>query len=153
MKLDVRIERLAPMRVAVFRAVSDSPEHDAWEKLCAWAEPKGLLGEPERRLVFGFNNPSPSPGRKEYGYEFWLAPLADPETCVDVKDFPGGWYAVTTCRLPDAGETWKALWEWVQASEYCWRHTHELERLVNPLAPPDDLVLDLCLPVESPAGQ
>ena len=41
--LDVRIVKLEPMRVASVRAVSESPEVDAWSKLRSWAEPKGFL--------------------------------------------------------------------------------------------------------------
>ncbi len=41
--MDVRIERLMPLRVASVRVISEAPERDAWEKLRAWAEPRGLL--------------------------------------------------------------------------------------------------------------
>ena len=68
--LDVRIERLDPMRVAAVRAVGAAPESVAWQKMRAWAEPMGLLDDMEKHPVFGFNNPNPSPGQKEYGYEF-----------------------------------------------------------------------------------
>ncbi len=71
-ELDVRIVELKPMRVASARVVSESPENDAWKILCAWAEPIGLLDDAENHPVFGFNNPQPSPGKKEYGYEFWI---------------------------------------------------------------------------------
>ena len=70
--LEVRIEELEPMLVASVRVVSESPELDAWEKMSSWAGAKGLLGNTAEHPVYGFNNPSPSPGRKEYGYEFWI---------------------------------------------------------------------------------
>jgi len=78
--LDVRIEELEPMRVASVRAVSESPEHDAWEKLESWADAKGYLGNVEEHPIFGFNNPNPSPDRKDYGYEFWLRVPPDTES-------------------------------------------------------------------------
>jgi DNA gyrase inhibitor GyrI len=152
-ELEVRIERLEPMRMASVRVVSDTPERDAWEKLCEWAEPLGLLKDIEKNPVFGFNNPSPTPDRREYGYEFWIRidPDIKPEDDIQVIDFPGGLYAVTKCALlgdPNILETWKLLWEWVLVSKYEHRRTHELEKPQNPLSPEEDLILDLYLPIE-----
>ncbi len=151
--LSVRIETLAPMRVASAQAISETPERDAWEMLRSWAEPMGLLADPEAHPVFGFNNPNPSPERKEYGYEFWIQvdSGAAPGPGIEVKQFPGGLYAVTTCMLRgdrDVIQTWKELWRWVQDSGHRWRNTHELEKLRDPLAQEQDLVLDLYLPIE-----
>ncbi len=151
--LDVRIERLPPMRVAWVRAVGRSPEQDAWRLLSSWAKPAGLLDDPEAHPVFGFNNPGPSAGEQEYGYEFWIAvdTEAQPPAGGGLKDFAGGVYAVTTCRLtgaPSVLEHWRALLRWVHASEHTWRRTtHELERIRNPLAAEPEVVLDLYLPV------
>lgn len=154
--LEVRILRLEPMRVASVRVVSESPEVDAWGKLCSWAEPKGLLRDDTQHPIFGFNNPSPSPEIKEYGYELWIKVGADIESerGIEVKDFPGGLYAVTTCSLINDPsdrniiETWKALWNWVKSSKYKWRRTHELEKVHDPMASEKDLILDLYLPIE-----
>ena len=147
--VDVRIEELEPMRVACFRAVSGSPERDVWEKLKSWAEARGYLGNVAQHPIFGFNNPNPSPDRKEYGYEFWIRvpPDTEPDGDVEVKDFPGGLYAVTTHEgLPNPA-VWMSLWNWVQSSSYGWRQTNELERARDPLAPDDQKVFDLYLPV------
>ena len=152
-KLEVRIERLEPMRIASIRVVSDTPERDAWDKMREWAEPLGLLKDIGKNPVFGFNNPSPMPDRREYGYEFWIRidPDVEPEGDIQVINFPGGLYAVTKCSLlgdPNILETWKSLWEWVLESKYEQRRTHELEKSQNPLAPEEDLILDLYLPIE-----
>jgi DNA gyrase inhibitor GyrI len=154
--LDVRIERLEPMRVATARAMSETPERDAWEKLRAWAEHKGLFDDMEKHPVYGFNNPNPTSKSKEYGYEFWMVIDADMEVGgeIEVVNFPGGLYAVATCKLhgdPKGNviDVWKKLWEWVQSSAYEWRETHELEKLHNPLGAEKDAVLDLYLPVEA----
>ena len=149
----MRIQRLEPMRVASVRVVSETPERDAWRKLRAWAESKGLLDDPESHPIFGFNNPNPSPERKEYGYELWIrvGPEAQSEGEIEVKDFAGGRYAVTTCKLhgePNVMETWKQLWDWAQRSGYKWRKTHELEKAQNPRASEEDLILELYLPIE-----
>ncbi len=96
--LDVRVERLPAMRVAWVRALSRSPERDAWQVLGAWAKAEGLLDDPAAHPVFGFNNPPPAAGAEEYGYEFWIAvgPHAEPPEGIGLKDFPGGLYAVTS---------------------------------------------------------
>ena len=152
-KLEVRIERLEPMRMASVRVVSDTPEHDAWEKLREWAEPLGLLKDIEKNPVFGFNNPGPALDRREYGYEFLIRinPDVEPECDIQVINFPGGLYAVTKCSLlgdPNILETWKSLWEWVLENKYEHRRTHELEKPQNPLSPEEDLILDLYFPIE-----
>jgi len=159
--LEVRIVRLEAMRVASVRAISESPERDAWAKMRAWAEPRGLLDDIEKHPVFGFNNPNPSPDRKEYGYEFWLrvAPDVEPEGEIEVKDFAGGLYAVTTCKLQEELaseffqqegylEPWKKLYAWVESSRYRHGRHQGLEKAHNPGASEEDLVLDLYCPVE-----
>jgi DNA gyrase inhibitor GyrI len=152
--MEVRIERLRPMRVAWVRAVSRSPEEEAWRLLSAWAQPAGLLDDPAAHPVFGFNNPSPAGAGQDYGYELWIAIDADtqPPEGIGAQAFPGGLYAVTPCPLGDGTqvpERWRALLRWVRASAHTWRRTaHEPERVCNPLAPVQEMVLDLCLPLE-----
>lgn len=152
--MQVNLVTLAPMRVASVRAFSATPEPDAWEKLRTWAEPKGLLMDRDKHPIFGFNNPSPSKDRKEYGYEFWIGvgPEIQVENDIAIKDFAGGLYAVTTCKLigdPEGTiqEQWMKLWHWVQASQYHWRKTHELEKPHDRSAPEPDWVVDLYLPI------
>ncbi|MHC4405435.1 MAG: AraC family transcriptional regulator [Planctomycetota bacterium] len=154
--LEVRIVELEPMRVASVRVVAASPEQEAWEKLRAWAEPRGLWRDAEKHPVFGFNNPNPSAERKEYGYELWIrvGPDASSDADVEVKDVPGGLYAVTACKLlgdprGSMPDVWRKLWDWCQASEYRWRHTHELEKPQDPRAAVEEMVLDLYLPIEA----
>jgi DNA gyrase inhibitor GyrI len=150
--LDVRIERLGPMRIAWVRAVGPSPEREAWSLLSAWAGPAGLLDDPVAHPVFGFNNPPPAPGAQEYGYELWVAVDSEthPPGGIGLKEFEGGLYAVTSCHLgADMPERWKALLRWVHTSQHTWRRTaHEIERIQNPRAPSQEALVDLCLPLE-----
>ena len=119
-------------------------------------KPKGFLQDDENHPIFGFNNPNPQPDSKEYGYELWMKVGSDVESegTIEVKDYPGGLFAVTTCKLIEdpSGrnilETWKALWEWVKASKYKWRQVHELEKVHDPMASETDIILDLYLPIE-----
>ena len=148
--MEVRIEKLAPMRVGSVRVVSEHPEVEAWELLRAWAEPKGLLKDPSQHPVFGFNNPSPALGRHEYGYEFWIRvePGVVSAGPVEMKEVGGGKFVVTTVRGFPNPQVWKELWDWVQVHGYRWRKSHELERNLNPLAPETEIAFDLYLPIE-----
>lgn len=147
-ELQVRIVRLEPMRVASVYAHSATPEHDAWQKLEAWAGPKGLLDDPEAHPIFGFNNPGPSPGSPRHGYEFWIkvGPGIEPEGDVRIQLFYGGPYAVTGCKLANIVETWRQLHEWVEDSEYKRAHHRDLEKHIGAGNKPDELILDLYYP-------
>jgi DNA gyrase inhibitor GyrI len=154
-ELNVRIERLEPMRIASVQAIGESPEPEAWQKLRAWAEPRGLLEDIEQHPVFGFNNPPPDPDREGYGYEFWIKVDADSQRVgeISIKDYEGGLYAVTTCKLlgdaeGEIPEVWMKLLDWVNRSKYTWRKTHELEKTHDPMVPIEEIVLDLYLPIE-----
>ena len=72
----VQIVTLEPMRVASAWAFGPNPEEMAWQKLVAWAESHDLLSTGHR--VFGFNNPNPSVGSPNYGYEYWLTVVYSP---------------------------------------------------------------------------
>jgi DNA gyrase inhibitor GyrI len=153
--LKPRIVTLESMRVATARAVGATPEREALQKIRAYTEARGLLDDLEKHPIFGFNSPPPSPTQKDYGYEFWIRVDSDtePQGEIEIKDFPGGRYAVTTCKLMGdpqgtVPEVWKKLWEWVQSSSYTWRKTHELEKLKDPDVSEQDAVLDLYLPIE-----
>ncbi len=161
--LFVQVVELEPMRVASVRALSKTPEKDAWKKLKAWAEPQGLLDDLIKHPVFGFNNPNPSPGQKEYGYEFWIrmGTLFKGEGEIEAKDYEGGLFAVTTCKLWDAIqseffqkhgflESWKNLVDWVILSEqYELDDSRQcLEKAHNPGAAEEELVLDLYQPIK-----
>lgn len=152
---EVRIRILPPMSVIASRHIGTHPEDEAWRTLAAWAGPAGLLNDPSAHPVFGFNNPNPESGRSEYGYEFWIR--VDPGTPVvpglSAKRFPGGRFAVTRCRLyDDPRGSVPVVWQWLlteaRQNGYRWRKSQELEHLVNPGAAPEDIELELYLPIE-----
>jgi predicted transcriptional regulator YdeE len=142
------------MQVASFLGFGESPEELAWEKLIAWAKPKDLLDDPGKHRLFGFNNPNPSAGSPNYGYEVWIE--IESEFMVEEEiitfTFPGGLYAVTRCEVPKGhfeviGETWQKLVAWREASPY--QHGgHQWMEQSLPDAPPDtEFVLDLYMPI------
>ncbi len=151
----VRIVKLEPRRVASVHGFGPSPENEAWQKLVAWAKPKGYLDDPEHHRIFGFNNPDPAPGSPNYGYEFWMVvgPDVQPEAGVEIKDFSGGLYAVAHCAVQ--GEPWQtipAAWKklvlWRENSQYqCASHQWLEEHLEEEGMSEGDFNLDLYLPI------
>ena len=149
MQFNVRIVTLSPMRVASYYGYGAAPEGVAHEKLAAWARPRGLLQPNSGRLVFGFNNPSPSPGSPNYGYEFWMTldPGEDPGEGVQVKQFGGGLYAVTRCvGVAIIGEVWERLGAWRNGTHYRFGSHQWLEEHID-IWNDDQFVLDLFLPI------
>jgi DNA gyrase inhibitor GyrI len=148
-ELEVRIVTLEAMMVASAYGFGPSPEGEAWEKIMAYAESEGLLQKPHR--FFGFNNPSPSPGSPNYGYEQWITvgPEAQPAGDIRVELFQGGLYAVTRLKaLSRIGEVWQQLVLWREDSQYKRGHHRWLEELlVDPVLPPEEYVFDLYLPI------
>jgi AraC family transcriptional regulator len=153
-ELDVRIVKLEPMRVASFWGFGESPETTAWEKLLAWAKPRGLLDDPEKHRLFGFDNPSPSAGSPNYGYEVWIEVDADaePEGDERILGFDGGLYAVTRCEVPKGQfevitDTWRRLVAWFEDSKYRRGTQQCLEESVPIDLPGLEFVLDLYLSI------
>ena len=150
---NVRIVDLAPMRVATFLGFGPSPEELAWKQLADWAGPKGLLQDPEAHPLFGFDNPSPSAGSPNYGYEVWIKvdPDMPAEEGVRFLDFPGGLYAVASVR-PVTGEeifpAWQQLVAWRERSPYRPAHHQWMEEHIGDIKLSfPDITLDLFLPI------
>lgn len=121
----VQIVTLPPIRVASFHAYCTEPEQEAWKKMEAWAKPKGYLETPRTRRIFGFDTTSATAATPNRGYEFWIE--ASPEDKagdeMEIKDFPGGLYAVMFCEvkkqpwetIPSA---WQKMVKWLETSKY-----------------------------------
>lgn len=135
--IDVRIEMLEPMLMASAYGFGESPEIIALEKMEVFAKSKGLIsGDKIAFRHFGFNNPSPSPGSPNYGYEVWitLTPEIQPEGDIRLIYFPGGMYAVTeVLGVSNITDVWKKLAEWRENSHYRKAYHQWLEELINPL--------------------
>ncbi len=150
-ELKVKIVQLDRMRVISTYGFGPEPEGIAWEKLLSWAKEKGLNLSEHR--FFGFNNPNPSPGSPNYGYEQWMTVGTDvePEGDLRVQDFEGGLFAVARCEgVENIGRTWKELVHWHEDSKYKKPNNWFLclEECVSPAdGPIEELVLDLYLPI------
>lgn len=68
--MDAKIVKIAPMKIARFKAVSVTPEEAAFNKLYEWAKPKGLLDDSQKNPLFGFDVLVPENNTVVRGYEF-----------------------------------------------------------------------------------
>lgn len=154
--LEVKIVQLEPMFVASFPAYGPAPEDEAWNNLVTWARPLGLLNDPEKHRIFGFDTVGSSPSSENRGYEFWIEvePGFQPEGKVKIKAFSGGKYAVY--RIPKVGNpwdtipsSWKALVLWQEDSPYKMGQAQYLEHHIGHAdIPMEDCPMDLYLPIE-----
>ncbi|MCD6286478.1 MAG: GyrI-like domain-containing protein [Anaerolineae bacterium] len=145
--LEVRIVDLAPMRVACAHGFGESPEGVAEEKMQVFISQKGLTDTQH----FGFNNPNPSPGSPNYGYDIWVTVGTDVEGTdeIEIKTFEGGLYAVTRFEgLQNIGAVWQGLVNWRDESLYKEAHHQWLEALLtSPDVATEEYVFDLYLPI------
>lgn len=103
--LDVRIVRKEPLRVAAVRHVGPYAEcQAAWERLCAWAGPKGLFGRQPLFLGIGYDDPrTVAPDKLRYDACITVPPEVKAEGEVRVFEIPGGEYAVAVHEGPYSG--------------------------------------------------
>jgi len=149
----VRIAELPSFRVASALGFGASPEGEAWEKIFRFLREKSLWKEMETLSYYGFNNPDPTPGSPNYGYEQWVRVPESIEgnEVVSIKLFGGGLYAVSRCEgIPNIFSAWKALFAWREDSAYL-PGTHQwLEQWLNPTKGEqheEDMIMDLYIPI------
>ena len=144
---DVRIVRLEPLRVACAHGFGSEPEKIAHEKINAFIAERGL----DDYRHFGFNNPSPSPGSSNYGYDIWITVGPDVVGTdeVEIKEFEGGLYGVSCCEgVQNLGSCWQALANWRDDSAYSEAQHQWLENLLtDPALPSEAYVFDLYIPI------
>jgi DNA gyrase inhibitor GyrI len=153
--LNVRTVTLDPMRVICLSGFGTEPETQAWGKLIAWAKSKGLYNDGTPRRFFGFNNPDPSPGSPNYGYDVWMTvgPDVQPDGEARLVEFPGGLYAVARCEVvnpyDDIPQTWQRMVTWMENSPYSHGQHQWLEESLTPIEDASQgFVLDLYLPIK-----
>ncbi len=151
--LDVKIVRLPPMRVACLNGYGSEPENQAFQKVRDFIRQKGLDRDGQAHRYFGYNNPSPSAGSPNYGYDVLVtvdeSVISEGE--VRVFDFPGGLYAVLRIR-PATGEEIFPMWQkfvaWQGSSRYRMARHQWLEEHIGDINKTfPDLTLDLYMPV------
>lgn len=148
-EFEVRIVTLEAMRVASASGFGEQPELQAWNTLLTWAKDRGI--NLKERRFFGFNNPNPTPGSPNYGYEQWITvgPEAKSDEGIEIKEFPGGLYAVTRCEgLQHISDIWMQLAVWREDSHYQEAHHQWFEECFTPEAERlEDYIFDLYAPI------
>lgn len=124
-KMDIRIIYLPPLTVAAYQYIGENPEDVTGEKIYALIRELNLpVVKPDFR-VFGFNNPSPVDGQKEYGYESWVTIPEDADIKAPIvkKHFPGGLYAAHCIKMGDfhEWETFSNKMQHHETYEFDWR--------------------------------
>jgi effector-binding domain-containing protein len=136
----MQVVNVPESKAARFHAFSSSPEEEAWGRMMEWAQAHGfwkagVMLEPDASArIYGYNNPNPSAGSPNYGYEF-LAVGPDPDGAPDVVDFPGGRYVVVPFEGDDPHglpEAWRALVERAEREGHETGHHQWLERHLPP---------------------
>lgn len=124
MKDEVQIVELPASRIVSFYGFGKEPENTAIGAMLEWASVHHYF-EKNTGRCFGFNNPDPSPGSPNYGYEVWLTLPEDLKVeKPEPQAFEGGLYAVSHCEgnLESAGNfipsAWKKLMEWLENSAF-----------------------------------
>jgi effector-binding domain-containing protein len=152
----VEIVDLPAMRVASVLGFGAEPETQAWKMIQSFAKEAGIDLGAEKHYTYGFNNPNPSPGSKNYGYEIWLPVDSSVEAVepVRIKQFPGGKHATTQFTgLSNIGRVWKELVAWIEDSPYTFgpNCSQCLEKLHHPFEPDvEKWTFDLYLSVTEP---
>ncbi len=152
---EIRIITLPPMRVASFYAYSENPEQEALSKLFSWATAHGCWQAAPTTRLFGFDNPSPSEGSPNRGYEVWLTIEQDVHTDADlkIKEFPGGLYGVMRCDVTGdpfdiIPAAWQKLVRWLESSQYHFGNHQWLEEHLSRAEPSETgFILDLYIPI------
>lgn len=149
-EFDVKIIKLQPMRMMSAYGYGSEPENIAWEKIRTFAQNNCIDLTDDAITTYGFNNPNPSKGSPNYGYEIWLpvGQNVNPEGDLRILDFPGGLYAVTKFKgLENIGDAWSKLAIWAEGSKYKLAHHQCLEELLTFELPPDEFIFNLYLPI------
>lgn len=153
--MDVQVKEIPARKVVFVRHVG--PYHEcgkAWEKICMWAGPRGLLQPGVKFIGLCYDDPDVTAPDK-IRYDACITTEADvaPEGEIGVQTIDAGLYAMTThygsyTRL---SETYAALCgQWAPANGYEIRSLPSLEIYLNSPedTPEDELLTDVHIPIE-----
>jgi AraC family transcriptional regulator len=152
--MDVRLETVAPMRVAFIRNVGPYCDGGkAWMKLFGGAGPRGLAARSPKMLGVCHDDPDVTPADKiRYDACLVVDGSVQPEGEVGIQEVGGGEYAVATHRgsYETLSKTYSQLYgEWLPASGREPRSSPPFEVYLNSPqnTAPADLVTEIYLPL------
>jgi len=153
-ELEFRFETIKPIRIAFVRHVGPYMECvKAWERLCGWAAPKGILHEESMFLGICYDDPSITPaGKVRYEACIDIPAHTDPENEVAVKTIAGGEYAVFTHNGPyeRLEETYiRICGHWLPVTDRKILNQPSIEHYItNPeVTASEDLITDIYIPL------
>ena len=152
--MEVSIKRMEKIRLAFIRHVGPYEDLEAtWQKLMAWAGPKGLLGPNVRIVGVSHDDPEITPPEKlRYDAAVEAPDGIEAEGEVGIQEIAPGDYAVTTHRGPyqTLVQTYARLCgEWLPASGRELKSGPALEFYLNSPenTPPEELLTDIYMPL------
>lgn len=154
-EMEVRLERLKPLKAVCVHASGATPEEDAGKRIRMWAKSQGLLSKAVGSRLFG-RNTYPTDKPEPHGYEYYLTVDRNIDASEDVSmgEVPGGSYAALRFSdLNRIGEAWKTLWKWIEENkrehvgfrkgEHGWVNGFEELLNWNEEKPPNEWIFDL----------
>ena len=153
--MEASLKKMNAMRVAFVRHVG--PYHEVgptWGKLCAWAGRRGLFGPQTVLLGLGHDDPCVTPPERiRYDACIVVGDQVQAEGDIGIQTIPAGEYAVAIHRGPYAGlaQTYARLCgEWIpqQGRELRSAPAIEIYRNNPNDTPPEELVTEVCVPLE-----
>ncbi|MEE8142993.1 MAG: AraC family transcriptional regulator [Planctomycetota bacterium] len=155
----VRIEELASKPVLFMRHHGPYPEvGSTWQKLMAWAGPRGLVGPGMTLLGIAYDDPEITPPEKiRYDACLMLAQELEPEGDIGCQWLTGGRYASTPHVGPyeNLGATYQRLCAWLIEKGLELRSAPVLEIYRNSpqTTAPKDLYTDIYMPLEGKGNE
>jgi AraC family transcriptional regulator len=152
--MTVEVKRIEKLRVAFVRHTGPYNEvGSAWEKLCAWAGPKGLLGPEARFLAVSHDDPEiTAPGKLRYDAAVEVPETVGPEGEIGIQEIGQGDYATAIHTGPyrNLSQTYAAVCgQWAPSSGRDIASGPALEFYLNSpdSTPEPDLKTEICLPL------
>lgn len=152
--VDVRTETISQMKVAFVRHTGPYQNvGTAWQRLMAWAGPRGLIGPATQFVSVYYDDPAVTPPDKLRADAcITVGDAVQPDGDVGVQEIGGGDYAIARHVGPydKLGDTYSQLCgSWLPASGRELRAAPPLEFYRNsPMnTPPEQLITDVCMPL------
>lgn len=154
--MPITIEDREPMRIAAIEHLGPHAEVGrTFQKLIAWAGPRGLLGAAARGVTLypGAQEDKDAEARAIVGVTVTANCVGD--DVVSILKVPGGRHAVATHRGPYARlpDSYDALFAWLPPSGEAPGDAPLFEVNLNDPrdTPPQELLTEICLPLQPPA--
>jgi len=153
--MEIRVEDWEPRQVAFVRHIGPYEKCGAaWERLCTWAAPRGLLAGGPTMLGISYDDPNITPADKiRYDACLVVDGTTEAKGEVGVQEVAGGKYVVATHEGPyeEFTRTYSYLYaEWLPQNGWECRDAPCVEQYLNDpgSTPPEELLTLVCIPVQ-----